>query len=406
MPKVGLRKDDKNRRLLEGEYQKPNGSYEYRYKDKEGKLHSIYSLDLQELRRRKEEIKSKNFLKDNRNLTMNDFYKRWKDIKEGTIKDNVFRNYCYNYVTYVADKIGRMKVGEIKQSDVKKFYKSLYDTRKLKVASIDSVHTVIHQVLQLAYEDDYIAKNPSDKCLEFLKKSHGHEKDKIRALTVSEQEIFENSLYNDPKNRIWMPFFITMLYTGMRIGEVSGLQYEDIDFDNDLITMKHTLVYYDKRQKGHRCEYGMNSPKTEAGYRKIPLLPKVKEALLENKETMQDLNRSCQRSIDGYSDFVFINRNNNPFNQSDINRAIRRIVKDINDELLSNEKDNFLPMFSSHTLRHTFITRSIEKGIPLPVVMDVVGHKDIETTLQIYNDVQDEFKSREMMKLNDYFENF
>lgn len=409
MPKVGLRKDNQNKRLLEGEYQRANGTYEYRYTDKFGKRKYIYAKDLQALRKKKELLA--NELKENLNdaskLTVNDFYEKWKKLKEGTIKDNVFRAYCYFYTQYTKDTIGNMKIGDVKKSDIKAYYKKLHNTPyNLKITSIDNVHTVLHQVLQVATDDMYIKNNPSDKCLEFLKKAHGSDKTKIHALTVNEQKVLEEDLYTNPKDKQWMPFIITMLYTGMRIGEVTGLQWEDIDFENNYIYCRHTLVYYDKRQENRRCEYSMNSPKTEAGNRTIPLLEKVKDALLELKEMQKANNIKCKVSVDGFDDFVFVNRFGGVYNQGTINKVIKRIIRDINDVQLENNSDILIPMFSSHTFRHTFITRCVEKGIPLPIIMDIVGHNDIETTLNIYNEVQNEFKTREMTKLNDYFKGF
>ena len=81
----------------------------------------------------------------------------WKSLKRG-LKDNTFQNYCYMYTQFVADNIGKLQVRKLKRSDVKRFYNMLADERKLKIATIDNIHTILHQVLQLAVEDKFETK--------------------------------------------------------------------------------------------------------------------------------------------------------------------------------------------------------------------------------------------------------
>lgn len=414
MPKVEVRKDIRGTRLLPGEYEKvkeENGkkihiSYEYRYRDKTNKLRSIFSKKLDDLRKREKEIQKDLLINPTPNdkVTVDQLYEEWKKIKKPNLKENVFNAYCWNYETYCKDVVGRMKIKDIKSGTIERLYNTLYTERNLSVSSIDNVHTVLHQVLERGVKNEYIFKNPSDKCLEDLKKAHNHEKKRVKALTKDEQDLFESFLLNSEQYRDkWYPFFITMLWTGMRSGEVAGLQWDDIDFDNNIIVVKNTLVYYDKRD-GRGCGYSMNTPKTEAGWREVPILKKVKDALQMNKEYLESNNIKCQAAIDGYNDFVFLNRFGNPQHQGTLNKALSRIIRDCYKEQKQKNANLFLPKFSTHTLRHTFTTRAIERAVPLPVLMSVLGHKDVETTINIYNEVQKEYKQREMIKLEDFFD--
>ena len=97
-------------------------------------------------------------------------------------------------------------------------------------------------------------------------------------------------------------------------------------------------------------------------------------------------------NANGYTDFIFINRFGNPQHQGTLNKAIRRIIRDCNDEqFLKNENPEvLLPHFSCHSLRHTFTTRMCEAGVNVKVIQDTLGHKDISTTLNIYTDVTKE----------------
>ena len=109
--------------------------------------------------------------------------------------------------------------------------------------------------------------------------------------------------------------------------------------------------------------------------------------------------------MDGYTDFIFINRFGNTQNQSTLNKALRRIVRDCNYKVLDtgNKDPVLLPKISNHTLRHTFTTRMCEAGVNIKAMQDILGHADAETTLQIYADATKELKKSELINFEDYF---
>ena len=106
-----------------------------------------------------------------------------------------------------------------------------------------------------------------------------------------------------------------------------------------------------------------------------------------------------------YPDFIFINRFGQAQHQATLNKAIRRIIRDCNDEQFekSEEPEVLLPHFSCHSLRHTFTTRMCEAGVNIKVIQDALGHTDISTTLNIYTDVTKELKTSEFKGLDNYF---
>ena len=116
------------------------------------------------------------------------------------------------------------------------------------------------------------------------------------------------------------------------------------------------------------------------------------------------MNIKCVSEIDGYTDFIFVNRFGNVQHQGTLNKAIKRIIRDCNDEVLLREEKNpvLLPNFSCHTLRHTFTTRMVEAGVDVKVVQDALGHADISTTLGIYADVTNEHKKNEFKELDEF----
>ena len=321
--------------LKKGEGQRSNGSYYFRWTDRTGKRHTIYSKSLSVLREREEELRldDPNDLKfEAKFLTINDMYKIWKDLKRG-LRNNTFGNYTYMYETFVEPTFGRERLTQIKKSDVKRFYNNLADVRCLKAPTIDSIHTVLHQVFQMAVDDSYIRTNPSDNALNELKRSHLYRKEKRRGLTIQEQELLLDFLQK-PKFKQWYPIFAVFVGTGMRAGELTGLRWQDIDLEKGTISVNHTLVYYDHRVAGYKsgCYLSIHAPKTEAGIRQIPMLEFVKEAFVMEKERQQEAGITCHSVIDGYTDFIFLNRDGEVHKDAALNRVIKRIIRDCNDE--------------------------------------------------------------------------
>jgi len=113
----------------------------------------------------------------------------------------------------------------------------------------------------------------------------------------------------------------------------------------------------------------------------------------------------CRSAQDPAADFIFVNRFGEAQHQGTINKAIYRIIRDCNDaQFEKNEHPEvLLPHFSCHNLRHTFTTRMVEAGVNVKVIQDTLGHKDIQTTLNIYADVTKELRKSEFEGLDEYF---
>ena len=408
MARQSTKRKDKDRIVLrKGECQRPNGSYDYRWTDQFGKRHVIYGKTLEELREKEKEVDrdiSDGIKAEKRNTTINELFDLWCHIKRG-LKDNTFQNYKYMYNTFVRPKFGKLKISQVKKSDVKRFYNYLADERGLQASTIDSIHTVLHQVFDLAVDDGYIRSNPSERVLKELKQAHCFQTEKRKALTLAEQELLLDYLKNTPRYRHWYPIFAVMLGTGLRVGEATGLRWCDIDLDEGLIDVNHTLVYYSHGpQKG--CSFNVNTPKTKAGERVVPMLGFVKEAFLEERENQKETGISCKASVDGYTDFIFVNRYGDTQHLGTLNKAIRRIIRDCNDAQFekSENPEVLLPHFSCHTLRHTFTTRMCEAGVNIKVIQDALGHADVSTTLGIYADVTKDLRKDEFAGLDAYFQ--
>lgn len=390
--------------LRKGEYIRKNGSFAYRWVDEQGKRRTIYAKTLDELRSQEKNIardQLDSIRTEGRFHTLNDIFRQWEHLKRG-LKDNTFQNYRYLYHMYVEASLGKKKLASIVKSDIKRFYNALVDERGLSITTVDSIHTVLHQVLDMAVDDGYIRINPARQVMKELKLTRGNV-EKRRALSLKEQTLFLDYLKRTPQYRHWYPIFAVLLGTGMRVGEAVGLRWCDIDLDNGVIDVNHTLVYYRHAENG--CYCNIHTPKTVNSIRQIPMLAHVKAAFLEERQNQQDTNMSCTAMIDGYTDFIFVNRFGQPQHQGTLNKALRRIIRDCNDEALSHGQSPdtvLLPRFSCHILRHTFTTRLCEAGVNIKVIQDILGHADVSTTLNIYATATREFKQSELSQFDRY----
>ncbi len=315
----------------------------YRWTDKLGKRNTIYAATLEDLREQEEQIlvDQHDGIKANiKNVTVNDVYELWCQLKRG-IKDSTMKNYIYMYELFVKPTFGKKKLVQVKKSDVRRFYNQLIDDKVLKPSTVDVIHNIVHQVFQIAVDDDMIRSNPAANMLREIKMAHGSEIEKRKALTLEQEELFLGYLARTPKYQHWYPIFYIMANTGMRVGEITGLRWCDVDMENGIISVNHTLVYYNHRdEKG--CYFSINTPKTKAGIREIPMTEGVKQAFLMEKEFQEECGMKSVSHIEGYSDFVFVNRNGEVQHQGTLNKALQRIMRDCNSEVL--EKKGVTPI--------------------------------------------------------------
>lgn len=402
-----VRKDTKGRVLHKGElYRKDKELYCYAYMDSFGNRRYLYAHDLGELRD-KENLTTLNKLEKidvyaRAKSNVNYVFDRYMSTKS-ELRSTTRTNYEYTYNRYVRDGFGKQKIGDICYSDVLIFYKALLD-RGLSVNTIDGIHTVLHPTFQMAVRDNIIRNNPTDGAMAELKRKADIKAAVRSALTWEQEQAFLNWIKR-PEYCRWDPFFTVMFGTGGRVGEVIGLRWPDLDFEQNNISINHSVTYYPRSEKSYKCEFRVSLPKTKMGIRDIPMLEKVKDALNAEREFQRETGHRCIMELDGMSDFVFCNRFGNLHNPSCINREIKRIVDDYNahEEVRASKEGRqplLLPRFSNHVTRHTFCTRLCENETNIKVIQTVMGHKDIQTTLDIYAEVSEQKKQEVFRQLN------
>ena len=385
------RKDQNGRTLREGESQRnDNHMYIYTYRDPMGTRRYIYAKDIVKLREKERELQ-KNQL-DGLDVyamgkaTINYVFDRYLSLKRN-LRENTKQNYIYLYDHYIRKDFETRKIADVTYSDVFKFYLYLLEEKKLSRNTIENIQNLLHPTFDMAVRDDIIRKNPTNGLLSEFTKSAGVQKRVRHALTPDQQEAFMGYIADHPVYCHWWPVFTVLLGTGTRVSECLGLTWKDVDFENGKISINHSLINCGRHTESLSYCY-ISKPKTEAGIRDIPMLDVVRDAFEMIRED-QKSRLIPDFEIDGYHDFVFINREGSVLTPASLNNAIKRITADYNaEEEIEAKREGrialMLPHFSCHHLRHTFASRLCEAETNLKVIQSIMGHKDIETTMDVY----------------------
>lgn len=400
------RKDPRGRALKSGEVYRKDGRYVYTYTNPLGQRKYIYANDLVSLRKKEQELLKAQLdgldVYTAGNATINFVFDRYIALKQH-LKDSTKSGYIYTYNHFVRKDFGKKKIADIKYSDVVQYYLYLLKDKEIALGTLDSIHCLLHPTFELAVRDDIIRKNPTTGAMKEVNRRSGKNRGIRHALTIEQQRAFMNYIANSPVYYHWWPLFTFLLGTGCRIGEAIALRWDDLDFKNKMITINHSIANYKSEEK-NKCASTLSTPKTEAGIRTIPMLDVVYDALKLEEEDQQE-NGFNETVIDGVSGFVFQNRFGNILNQQAVNSAIKRIVTNYNNEeeiTAAREKRNplILPYFSCHILRHTFATRLCEQETNLKVIQSIMGHRNIETTMDIYAEATDKKKKESFENLS------
>lgn len=387
MVKSNKRKDNRGRVLKKGETQRNSSQYMYRWTDSFGNRKNIYASSLDELRKKECEIEKEIALGISRTtITLNEQIEIYFQIK-GNLAKSTMSNYQYYYGHSIRNsKIGRMRVVDIKKSDILLFYRKLSDSG-YSAGTIKILQKIIRPALQLAYEDNVILRNPADGCT----RDYAEDVEKKYALTFDEEKEFLDRVQSRPRMRRYYPMYAIMLKTGIRISEMVGLTWDDVDMEKKEININHQIQYL---FADGETKYCAGKPKTSAGKRIIPMTESIYKLFAEQKKIWFSTNRDTDYEIDGYRNFVFVSHvTGRCMNHNSIRRMMRKIVT------MNEEREIQLPNISPHILRHTACCRMAEAGCDIKVLQYLLGQTDIRTTMRVYNHVDSERVKREIGRM-------
>ena len=396
------RKDNKGRKLRDGESQRKDGRYTYRYTDlRTGKRECIYAQSLPALREKEKQLEKDledNILTDSavKKMTLNTLFERYINTRE--MAETTRINYVRVWNNRVKDEIGELKVVQMLPSHVKMFYSKL-SKAGYSHSTIKLIHNMVFPALELAVDDDILRKNPAKGALG----DYGRTPKERIALTSSQQEkilafIKTHNVYN-----AYYPMICFMIGTGLRCGELIGLTWNDVDMKKKIINVDHQLIY---KNLGDGCKFHITTPKTEAGVRIIPMLDNVRKALEEQRKLNFLLARNRDFEIEGYTDFIFLAKTGRPLMPNGVNSALKNIVDAYNKAEVVNAKKErrkaeLFPNISAHIMRHTACTRMAEQGMDVKVLQYIMGHENIKVTMQVYNHISDMSRvENEIIRMN------
>lgn len=363
------RRDSRGRVLKTGESQRKDGLYQYRYTDIRGKRHVVYNSDLSKLREQ-ETIITKELLNGfdfaSGNITVIELVRAYTDLKKSAVKRNTIANYNKILKRLQNEDFGHMIIRNIKMSQAKSWFKSLSD-QGLKRNSINQIKGVLKPAFEMAVQDDIVHKNPFNFRLDFLPSSSSS-KDALSPETVDK---FFNFVQSDPYAVKYLDIYIILLGTGMRIGELCGLTFRDIDLRKRRIDITHQL----NRKEGGGLYVA--TPKTSSSIRSIPMSDPVFEAFRRVVTRRPQL--QVEPMIDGYTGFLFVNPSGSIMINTYVSKAIWNAIRRYNET-----HDDLLPSFSPHSFRHTFCTNLIDAGVNVKTVQYLMGHSSATITLDVY----------------------
>ena len=395
-------KDLKGKELGRGFSQRKDGRYEARA-IVNGKKIDLYDFNLEKLTKAFSEEKQR--IKYSNNdfdgiVTLKDWYMQWfEKVKAPSLKSEQSKK-TYNrkvkntFIRLLGDK----KIKSITQMDIQNAANELFD-EKYTTRSIREAISILKSCLDVAIINRVINVNV---CKDITIKDDNLKPKERRVLTHKEQKIF----LNEAKGSYYYEAYCILLCTGMRIGEFSGLQWRDVDFENKVININRSMqtAYVN----GKKIEE-LTTPKTNNSYRKIPFFDETEKLFKQWKNKQDKYKKQLGdrwRANPELGDLVFTSTMGSPATRYVIAHDIKRIINNINiTELYKATREGRQPVkFENvypHAFRHTFATRCFEKGLDPIFVQNIMGHSNYTTTVS-YTHLLEEERTKQVKSVGEF----
>ena len=298
-------------------------------------------------------------LTEESNMTLGEWLDKWlSDYMALTIRESTMDSYKIMAQHYIKPYLGDEKIGSITTADIQKLYNWLRENGRvnehyekgnaLSDSMIRSIHMMLHQAMDAAVRERIIVKNPTEGTV--IPKNNYAPK---QILTEEQLERFLEVVRQDP---VWSDFFYTELTTGMRLGEICGLKWQDFEEKTGRLHIRRSV----HRRKGGGVRVG--ETKTETGTRTILLPPSTVEILKARKKK-------------SYSDWIFHNPvvAEVPMDPSTAYHRLKTLLRHAE-----------LPSIRFHDLRHTFATHALTSGVDAKTLSTILGHTNASFTLDTY----------------------
>lgn len=387
-----IRRDSKHRLLRAGESIRADGKYQFKYHIG-GKAKFVYSWRLEPTDKLPAGKKPTPSLRElekqvgydlesqhdplKKNLTVIELTERYLSTKTGT-KPSTAANYNFVMNILRKEEFGTKKISQIKTSDAKLFLIKLQSDGK-GYSTVKTVRGILRPAFRMAVDDDILNKNPFGFQLAGVVIN-----DSITREAISREDMrrFLKFVHDDNCYCKYYEAVYILFHTGLRISEFCGLTLKDIDLQNKVLNIDHQL------QRTSDMTYRIESTKTKAGTRKLPLTDDVVEcfrAIIEDREPPKR-----EKMIDGYAGFLYYDTNGMPLVAMHWEHRFKHMVKRYN-EIYRLQ----MPSITPHVCRHTYCSNMAKSGMNPKTLQYLMGHSDIRVTLNTYThlgleDAQDE----------------
>ena len=299
----------------------------------------------------------------NGDILFADYMEKWLDIIKSSVAVPTFASYSTTVKKIVAPYFREKEVTlkNLTAKDIQEFY--LSELERVSPSSVIHYHANIHKALKYAVKIDLIDVNPADKV-------ERPKKDRYVGSFYDADEV--NALFEAAKGtKLELPILFGAFY-GLRRSEAIGLKWDAIDFDQNTITIRHTVTSCDL--DGKRVLVASDTTKTKSSMRTLPLVPFMRERLLTLKEEQQEDRRLCGRSyIKEYLEYVCVNEIGDLIKPHYVTTAFPDLLK-----------ANGMRHIRYHDLRHSCASLLLANGVPMKQIQEWLGHSDFSTTANIY----------------------
>ena len=393
-----IRRDNKGRKLFNGESQRKDGKYEYKYHDAWGKRKTVYSWKLTptdrvpagkrddiSLREKIKQIQkdlNSNITPDGGNFTVLELVEKYISQKTG-VRHNTRSNYKFVVNVIKKEAFGQKRIDKIKVSDAKEWLIKMQQIDGRGYSSIHTIRGVVRPAFQMAVDDDLLVKNPFEFQLNTVVVNDSVTRE---AITRQQERDFLEFVKNDKHFCKYYDGIYILFKTGLRISEFVGLTKKNLDFENSRIIVDHQL------QRTRDMKYIIEDTKTESGERMVPMTPEVKEAfqrILANRK-----NPKVEPMVDGYSGFLYLDKNGRPMVALHWEKYFQHIREKYNKIYRVQ-----MPKVTPHVCRHTFCSNMAKSGMNPKTLQYIMGHSDISVTLNTYTHLNYDDAEEEMQKV-------
>lgn len=368
-------------------FKRKDGRWCGAYFDKEYKRHYIYGKTRAEVREKLKNGQLNEKLESRKKYVFQEWVKEYlEDYKKNEIKITTYGAYMELYRKHInGSELGKKLLSQITVHDLQAYYnfkiKSGYSSK-----TVMHIQVIINSALEQAVREKMIMENPNRYTI--LPKKNSYE---AKVLTVDEiKYLLENAKEDD-----LYPIVILAIFTGMRKGEIMGLHWSDVDFENGAIHVTGSLcrVIEEPDEKGKRkTRYEIMEPKTKKSIRYIPMTEVAREALMLQRERQNEF-KARNKDIYVELDLVFTEEDGTYIKQ-------RPFMDRFHDFL----KRYGVTDCRFHDLRHSFATMMLEMGtVSTKTMQEVLGHSSITTTLDIYSHVSQTMKKAALNEMDALF---